>query len=500
MQLRIGRSSRPADSRLVRRVFMSALGGVYLVAFTSLRPQVRGLYGRRGIRPVASYLDAVRPRLPSWRERVRRVPTVFWVDASDAALTRACSAGQVGAGLLMLGVAPRVTSAALWALYLSFVSVGREFLSYQWDALLLETGLHATIVAPPGVRSRTDESPPLAAVALMRWLVFRLYFQSGLCKLQSGDPTWLGCTACAYHFQTQPLPTRLGWHVHHLPLRFQRLATLVALTIELVVPFLAFAPRRARRASFPVLSGLQGLIAGTGNYGFFNLLTVVASLWLLDDEPLLGVLPARKLPSRRAPWWHRLGITLAAVPVAALSASQLLLRLRPRWQPPRALERLQIAAAPLCSVNSYGLFAVMTTRRPDIIVEGSMDGVEWREYGFRYKPDDTRKPPRWVAPHQPRLDWQMWFAALEYPPPWFERFLLRLLEGAPDVLSLLERNPFPERPPRYVRALLYDYRMTDVATRRRTGAWWRRDLLGVYFPECTLAATGAPRTASVSAG
>jgi predicted DCC family thiol-disulfide oxidoreductase YuxK len=484
-----GRSASPPAATLVRRLFTCALGGVYLIAFTSLRRQVKGLYGAHGILPIRGYLDAVRTVIPE-RARARAVPTIFWLGASDEALVRACTAGQIGAGLVMLEIAPRLSLAALWGLYLSFVSVGGDFLSFQWDALLLETGLAAVIVAPPG-RGRLREAPPWTAVALMRGLVFRLYFESGLCKLASGDPTWRNGTACVHHYATQPLPTRLGWYAHQLPRRVQQLSTFGALALELGMPFLTFAPRRVRRVAFVALAGLQGLIAATGNYGFFNLLTVVDSLWLLDDEAITRVLRRRAPPGTRAPWWRRFAVAVAALPLAALAGAELRRRVRRRARIPQALVRLQDALAPLRPVSSYGLFAMMTTSRPEIILEGSMDGVTWREYELPYKPGDVRTAPRWAAPHQPRLDWQMWFAALQAPPVWFARLLIRLLEGEPDVLALFAGNPFPGRPPTYVRALLYEYRMTDRQTRRRTGAWWRRELIGVYVPPVRLARPAA---------
>lgn len=464
------------DPHPVRGVFLRALGGVYLIAFASLGAQVKGLYGRRGIRPITEYLDALR-ELPT-RERLTRAPTIFWIDASDETLVRACRAGQLGSVVLALGIAPRATTFALWSLYLSFVSVGREFLSYQWDALLLETGLLAVIVAP----GRRRELPPWIATAALRWLAFRLHFESGHCKLASGDQTWRSGEACCVHFETQPLPTPWGWHVHQLPPRVKRGATYAALAFELAVPWLAFAPRKARRAAFGLLALLQATIAATGNYGFFNLLALVDNIWLLDD-----VLPRRTQPRGVRPrWWRRLGTALVALPLVAVSVSMFAARLSKRAKPPRALVRLHDALAPFYAVSPYGLFAVMTTSRPEIVIEGSNDGVHWREYEFRYKAGDLQQPPHWVAPHQPRLDWQMWFAAMQPAPRWFGRLMQRLLEGSPEVLALFARDPFDGRAPKYVRALLYDYRMSDRETRKRTGAWWQRELYGTYVPTLEL--------------
>lgn len=471
-----GTSTTPPGARLVRDAFVRSLGGVYFVAFSSLGAQVKGLYGRNGIQPIGELLDAARARL-SARDRVRRFPTVFWLDASDHTLALACRAGQVASLLLALGIAPRTTAAASWLLYLSFVSVGRDLLSYQWDALLLENGLHAMVIGS----SRTTR-PPWTTVVLMRWLAARLQFESGHCKLASRDQAWRTGDACCVHFETQPLPTRFAWYAHQAPRPLKRAATYATLAVELGAPLLAFAPRRLRHAGFALLAGLQLLIAATGNYGFFNLLTLVDDLWLLDDNTL------SRRPSRGAPprWWHYLATAAAALPIVALSFSTFISRVFPRTRTPEPIAKLHDTVAPLRSVSPYGLFAMMTMDRPEIVIEGSDDGATWREYHFRYKPGDVQKPPRWAAPHQPRLDWQMWFAALGPAPAWFVRLLERLLEGTPEVLALFERAPFPDHPPRYVRALLYDYHMTDRATRRRTGAWWRREQLGTYVPAVQL--------------
>ena len=285
----IGRARRVRSSRAaVRWLFLRALGAVYLIAFTSLRVQVLGLYGSRGIRPIRELLAALRAQ--AGRRAYQLAPSLLWLGSSDRDLVRLCRAGQISSLGLLLGVAPGPMNAASWALYLSFVTVGQEFLSFQWDGLLLETGLHATLVAStrPGRGARAGQPPRLGSI-LMRWLVFRLHFQSGFVKLESQDQTWRRCTACAYHYETQPLPTRLGWYVHHLPRRIHRVSTAVALAVELGAPWLAFAPRRARKLGFSALAGLQALIAATGNYAFFNLLTVALAIWTLDDGsfPLL---------------------------------------------------------------------------------------------------------------------------------------------------------------------------------------------------------------------
>jgi hypothetical protein len=471
--------------RRVRRLFLQAMGGIYLIAFTSLVRQVRGLYGSRGILPMRELFAA--PRLAAMgRERYRRVPSLFWLNASDTALVWGCRAGQVLAVAVMVGLAPQAALLGLWALYLSYVSAGRDFLSFQWDTLLLEMGLLAALTAPSGLRPGLGRyEPTRVEVLLWRMLVFRLYFGSGVSKLQSGDETWRELSACAYYYETAPLPTRGGWSAHHLPPRLHALSTLTVLVLETVGPFLAFAPRPLRHLAFWLFSGLQGLILATGNYGFFNLQSAALGLWLLEDTGLPGH-RARASSGEPLPPWRQLLGGAVAVPLLALGVSEVLARFGLPRRSVRAVDWLQQQVQPLRVVNPYGLFAVMTVRRPEILLEGSEDGETWRPYTFRYKVGDPERPPRQVAPHQPRVDWQMWFAALSSPPGWLMAMVARLLEGSPDVLSLLEDNPFPERPPRYVRAVLYDYRMARPAARRETGAWWERERLGLYLPPLSL--------------
>jgi lipase maturation factor 1 len=316
---------------------------------------------------------------------------------------------------------------------------------------------------------------------LYRWLVFRLFFLSGAVKLGSHDPTWANLTALKYHYHTQPLPTVLAWYADKLPDWFQNASVFMVLAIELLAPFLIFFPRRLRMAGAFAMLGFQVLIFVTGNYTFFGLLTMALILFWFDDQALERLIPRvpplLSTPPKRA----RIGAAVLTAFILILGAAHILETFGADPEPLRTLASL---TGPYQMVNSYGLFAVMTTTRPEIIVEGSNDGETWLAYEFRYKPGDLRRAPGWVQPFQPRLDWQMWFAALSnyQSNPWFVGFALRLLEGSPEVLSLLEKNPFPDHPPRYIRALAYNYTFTDSETRRRTGAWWAREPLGTYLP------------------
>jgi len=480
---------RPTYAR-ARWLFLRLLGLTYLLAFWSLHTQILGLVGHDGILPAADYMDRARRFMAAeqigW-DRFRLLPTLCWLGAGDAFLRTLSLAGIALAGLLIAGILPAVVVPLLWVDYLSLTVVAREFFSFQWDALLLETGVLAMAVTPFVVRERrrSPVDPPRVGVWLMWWLVFRLMLGSGLVKLTSGDPTWRGLTALAFHYETQPIPTPVAWYAHQLPMWLQRGSTAAVLAIELVAPFLILGPRRLRLVTAVLFVGLQAVIALTGNYAFFNLLSASLCVFLLDDESL-GARPSSVAVDRGGPTLRArraIAIAMAAitVPVSALALTArvgLGVPLAPLVAP------LSDFIAPLRSVNAYGLFAVMTTTRPEIIVEGSDDGLEWKAYEFTDKPGDLRRRPPWVAPHQPRLDWQMWFAALgEYEDePWFEPFCRRLLSASPDVLRLLARDPFGGRPPRFVRATLYRYRFSDWTMGRAEGVWWTRERLGEYSP------------------
>lgn len=458
------------------------LGLCYLAAFLSLWVQVDGLIGSRGILPAARFFQWVGSQVGA--ERFHLLPTLCWFNASDGFLHLLCGGGVFLSLLLVAGVAPSLCLALLWVFYLSLSVAAQTFLEFQWDILLLEAGFLSIFLAPLWWRPRlTDPSPSRTMLFLLRWLLFRLIFSSGVVKLSSGDLAWRHLTALRYHYETQPLPPPTAWFAHHFTPSFQTASVLFVFAVEIFVPFLIFAPRRLRLFAFWALVALQVLIAATGNYAFFNLLAIVLCVTLLDDS----VFPRKWLATeedklvRRWPAWV-IG-TVAAVTLLATSV-HLAGAIKPSLRPPGVLTRLASWLAPFRSTNGYGLFMMMTTSRPEIVVEGSEDGESWRAYEFRWKPGDVRRSPRFVAPHQPRLDWQMWFAALGTceENPWFVNFLARLLEGSPPVLRLLASNPFPGHPPRYVRAVLYDYHFTDAATRRATGAWWQREEKGLYCP------------------
>ncbi len=470
----------PAGHVRVRGLFLSGLGAVYLCAFASLWAQIHGLVGSGGIAPIADTLEYYRD-VP-----VLRFPTLLWLGSSDRALDLLCGGGVVLSLLVVFGFARLVCLVLLWAAYLSLFTAGLMFTSFQWDTLLLECGFLAIFLAPSSLTSQGARGHEASILALwaQRYLLFRLMFASGVVKLTAGDPSWLDLAALSYHYETQPLPTWTSWHVHQLPMWFHKATVLGTFFVELVVPVLMLLGRMPRLVAFFCIAGLQVTIALTGNYGFFNLLTLVLSVTLLDD----AMLPwkGRPVPAPAPPLhllaWARRAVLAVMVLLATLEFSAGL-----KWEPwPRWVEDARARIDPLRLTSSYGLFRVMTKQRPEIVVEGSSDGQEWKPYVFKYKPLDLDRAPGFVGPHMPRLDWQMWFAALSsYENPrtwWFAPFLRRLLDNEPAVVGLLERNPFEGEPPRYVRATLYLYEFTTPKERRETGAWWKRTEVGPYTP------------------
>jgi len=478
---------------ITRRIFMTMLAAIFAIAFASFGVQITGLIGSHGIYPVQPYLDAIAEEYGA--ERFRLIPTLGWLNASDDALVKYCIIGFVCALLAMSGVLVRVMVLTCWALYLSLFHLGRDFLGFQWDILLLETAFLAIFLAPSRLfpRMSDEDRIPIVPLWLLRWLLFRLMFSSGVVKL--GDTTWRDLKALNVHYETQPLPTPLAWYVHQLPDWFHSASVAGMFAIELIIPFFIFLPRTFRAIGCAIMIAFQLLIILTGNYCFFNWLTIALCTLLLDDDHWRALLPERlerfiQLPEGlkpATPFKHALHLSLA-IPIITLSIIPMLRLVSPDPIILDPLQRAYSKTAPFALVNSYGLFAHMTTVRPEIEIQGSTDGITWKPYRFKWKPGPLDARPRQVAPHQPRLDWQMWFAALSptRPPQWFDGLLLRLLQGEPEVLDLFAENPFPDEPPKHVRAVYYEYAFTDSETRQETNHWWNRSQIGLYRPPVSL--------------
>src|SRR5262249_6465944 len=495
----------PRTRLLPRWIFLRALGVIYLSAFYSWLFQVRGLNGPQGILPAGEYLKEVANYCPGL-QRLWFAPTLFWLGASDRALMLVCWLGLLASVAVIQNLWPRVSLAICLVCFLSFVAAAQEFSSYQSDGMLLEAGFISLFFAPRGLRPGLGEAhaPSRTSRFLLQWEWFRIYFESGVVKLASHDYSWRHLTAMDDYYQNGPLPTWVGWYVQQFPHWFHAGTAFMTLAAELALVWLLFLPRRFRIICFCIVTPFQAGIILTANYTFLNYLVLSLGFLLLDDGALRAVLPAR---------WKDWGRKAAPAPEAApdesemlppihvrlvlhmlrglpglyrgcvFSASTVLLfaeiphMLRLPMDPARALEPFRIA-------NQYGLFANMTHERYEVEFQGSSDGQNWTAYPFRYKPQDVTKPPGIYAPYQPRFEWNLWFASLENwrNNQWVVNVQARLLENSPDVLQLFTYNPFPQAPPRMVRAVISQYWFTDLATRRKNGAWWRRETLGLYAP------------------
>ena len=500
-----------SDRLVPRWIFLRALGLIYFSAFFALVFQVRGLIGPDGILPAGEYLAAVARQFGT--SRLWFAPTLLWLSSSNPMLTAICWAGMIASVLLILNAWPRACLLVCFVCYLSFVAAAQDFSGYQSDGMLLEAGFIAMFFAPAGLWPGLGRATPpsRASLFLLQWEWFRIYFESGVVKLASHDPEWRHFTAMDEYYQNGPLPTWIGWYVQHLPHRFHAFATGATLVLELGLVFLLFLPRRWRIACFFIVTLWQIPVILTANYTFLNYLVLVLGFLLLDDHFISRFLPARwkerlfpqevspevvaegepqaETTAKPAPPRNPDPISafkLAVVSVILLwifyiTATLLLLLLFPHLplptSPIAALEPFRIA-------NRYGLFAVMTRGRYEVEFQGSNDGQNWTPYPFRYKPQNVYEKPRIYAPYQPRLDWNLWFASLG---SWRENLIVpsaeeRLLAGAPDVLSLFAGNPFPQEPPKQIRAVLWQYWFTSLAEKRATGRWWNRKLLGLYAP------------------
>ncbi|MFT5465930.1 MAG: hypothetical protein ACI8UO_001026 [Verrucomicrobiales bacterium] len=497
-------------------IFTRGLGLIYFIAIYSWWTQIGGLVGSLGITPAANFIEALKTEYGA--AAIWKAPSLFVITgASDAILNVVCVTGLALSVLVIGGLLQGPLLLGLWIIYLSLATTGGVFMGFQWDALLLEAGLLAVLFAPWKIWSgprRISPRVPRLATGLLWLLIFKLMFLSGFVKLASLDETWWNLSALTFHYETQPIPHTGGWFAHQLPLWLQKTCVGLTYFIELALPFLIFLGRWPRRIAFFGFIGLMIAISATGNYTYFNLLTILLCIPLLDDSMWpkfvrgrlfkeAGEAPEQTPKSR----WTWFGVRAAVgIPVLAISVGILTTDI---WKGTMRIVKDDVAAGgqswnpPLSqfrSCNSYGLFRVMTPYRPEIVVEGSYDGRKWFEYQWRWKPDNLDESPPFVAPHQPRLDWQMWFAALvgfdkENPdrqrprhvyPAWFHYFMQKLLEGEPEVQQLLAHNPFPDQPPNYIRATLYIYEFTSPAERRKTGNWWKRELVDLYYPANSL--------------
>jgi hypothetical protein len=484
------------DSLWPRWLFLRALGLVFFSAFYALAFQIHGLVGTRGILPAIEYLAGVGRMMPG-PERLWLVPTVLWVGAADGALSALVAAGVVCSLLLVVNVWPRMTVALCTLVFLSCVSVLQDFSAYQSDGMLLEAGFLSIFFAPRGIRPglSAHDPPSRASLFLLQWEWFRIYFESGVAKLASGDPHWRDLTAMDRYYETGPLPSWPGWYVQHLPHWYHAATVLITLGVELVLVWALFLPRRARLVCAIVVTALQLGIIATANYAFLNYLVLALGVLLLDDRALAPLLARLGVPGARvvAAGPRDVRLTPLAIASTAMLAWVFYATLAPILPSTQSLLTAPVRALdPFRIANTYGLFATMTEAQYEIEFQGSRDGRTWIAYPFRYKPQDPNAAPGIYAPYQPRFDWNLWFAGLGSwrESPWVVIAQARLLEGSPSVLALFAGNPFPGAPPTQVRTVRWRYWFTDPATKRRTGRWWNRELVGPFSGVVTRGADG----------
>lgn len=461
----------PENYSISLALFLRLLGFIYFVVFFPFLFQIKGLLGSRGILPVGPFLQSVKRILG--KKAYYTVPTIFWYNHSDKALVGVIWSALLFSVLLMLNIFSPLMLLLLYGLHLSIVSTGQDFLSFGWEMFLLEITCNAFFLS-------LTETPNLMMFLSLNLLLFRFHFQAGAVKLQSCDVNWRNFTGLAFHYLSQPLPNATAWLVYKLPLWFHKFSTGFMFFVELIIPFALFGTEEMRLVVWILFVGLQLIIWATGNFSYLNHMTVVFSTILLSNrylKPIFGEPPELNA----SPIYINIALSV-------IGTTLVLLQLMNLWsnlvKPVAFFRKIQHKLSPFHIINRYGIFAVMTTKRYEIVVEGSYDGKEWKEYLFKYKPSEINRRPRRISPYQPRLDWQAWFLPFSdfEDNTWFQLFLAKLLQGENEVISLLRHNPFPDKPPQYIRAVVYDYVFTDFKTLRQTGNWWKRTYLGAYSP------------------
>ncbi len=473
------------DYQLTRFVILRLLGFVYAIAFLVAANQLVPLIGSHGLTPANHFLGAVQTQLGSRTAAISQVPTLFWFGISDQALSIFSWIGLALSLVVLAGYANAILLAVLWAMYMSIVHIGQIWYGYGWEIQLLETGFLSIFLCPLlDGRPFPKRPPPLLVIWLFRWLGFRIMVGAGLIKLR-GDPCWRDLTCLYYHYETQPIPNPISRYLHFLPHWFHKIEVLWNHFVELVVPWFSFGPRRARHIAGVLMVLFQIILIISGNLSFLNYLTIIPFLACFDDTFLRRMLPkslvrrAERAAEESEPSRIQNVVTIAlAILVAYLSVAPVLNLVSGR-------QLMNYSYDPLDLVNTYGAFGTVGRERGEIIFEGTNDAfitgeTKWKEYEFKAKPGDPNRRPPFIAPYQPRIDWQIWFAAMATPAdyPWTFHFVWKLLHNDPGTLSLIANNPFPNAPPRYVRARLYRYQFAPIGER----AWWNREPIGEWLP------------------
>ena len=459
---------------LPRFIFQRLLGFVYLIAFAIVVNQFRGLCGQHGLQPVSLFVK----RIEFWDS-----PSLFWFFSSDDFIMTIAWLGLLLSVVATLGLSDIfanwisiVTWLLLWMIYLSFVNVGQTFYGFGWEILLLETGFLAIFLGS------IHTSPSTIMIWLMRWLLFRVMFGAGMIKLR-GDSCWRDLTCLKYYYETQPMPNPLSWYFHYQPMWMLRAGVLVNHFVELIVPFGFFGPRPVRLVAGVITILFQLTLIASGNLSWLNIITIVLCFACFDDAFLnlfASIIPKSVATSASG---------VQAFVIYGLAILVLTLSIRPAWNLFSRTQIMNTSFDPLHLVNTYGAFGSVTRKRYEIVIEGTEDAeisseTKWLEYEFNGKPGATDRRPPQVTPYHYKLDWQMWFAAMDryWNHPWIINLMAKLLHGQQEVVGLLRHNPFSNRPPQFVRALLYRYQFSKPGE----DGWWKREYVGEYLPPLSL--------------
>jgi len=471
---------------LTRFMILRLLGAIYAIAFLVAIHQVVPLIGEHGLLPVDLFLQRVTEHFGSSGAGFRRLPSLFWLIHGDTALQTVAWIGFLLSCVVLAGFANAIILAVLWILYMSLVHVGQEWYGYGWEIQLLETGFLAIFLCPLlDMRPFPKRPAPLAIIILFRWLAFRIMLGAGLIKIR-GDEVWRNGTALYYHFETQPIPGPLSRLFHFMPPAVLKTGVWFNHLAELVAPWFLFWPRIGRYIAGVVVILFQVVLILSGNLSFLNWLTILPVLACFDDACWSKLLPKKlvqmavKADERAEP------SQVMQISAWSISVIIALLSIQPVYNMISPQQRMNASFDPLDLVNTYGAFGSVGTERYNVVFEGTMDkypenSAHWKAYPYKGLPVALDKRPPQIAPYQPRLDWQMWFASMSTPDeyPWTLHLIWKLLHNDPAMLKLFAGNPFPDRPPRYIRAMLYRYRFAKPGNPE--GLWWTRTRIGAYW-------------------
>lgn len=473
--------------RLTRFMLLRFTGLVWFAAWLSAAQQFIPLVGHDGLLPADLLVKQALERYESPWALFWEMPSIFWFHCSDPMILAVTWTGVILSLVVLCGYANAIIMFVLWALYMSLLPIGQEWLSYGWDIQILETGFLGIMLCPLlDPRPFPKKAPPVLIIWLYRWLIFRIMLGAGLIKWR-GDACWRDLTALYFHYETQPVPNPLSPLLHSMPKWFHQAGVAWNHFIELIVPWFGFVGRWPRHIAGLLMSSFMVILIFSGNLSFLNWLTIIPCLTCFDDSFWKRVLPKALLRraeraaegSQRTPLSHWITSCLYAAAVAWLS-----------WGPVKNLvsseQAMNTSFDRLHLVNTYGAFGTVDRERFELVFQGTDSAVadlmaDWKDYEFKAKPTDPMRRPVIISPYHYRLDWAAWYPWHRIPGrnQWVPNFIWKLLHNDPVALSLIANNPFPDAPPKYIRVLVYRYKFAPWGN--ADGAWWTREREGTHI-------------------